>query len=129
MKKLFPLYYLYCINKQCSVSIYYGITELEILFTAENLKATYICTCCNKPLVSAMDFKFRDNSKYQDRTLECVQLINNMEENGTEKKGLPGVLFISTNEPEDIKRKITDQTKLSGYSKSLIFETITYNLN
>jgi len=128
MKKLFPLYYLYCINKQCSVSIYRGITELEIPFTAENVHATYICTCCNEPLVSSMNFKFRKSSKHQDRTLEGVQIVNRMEENGNEKRSLPGVLFISVNEPEAINREITDQTK-AGRNTPLLFEKIQYNLN
>jgi len=75
-----------------------------------------------------MNFKFRKSSKHQDRTLEGVQIVNRMEENGNEKRSLPGVLFISVNEPEDINREITDQTK-AGRNTPLLFEKIKYNLN
>jgi hypothetical protein len=51
-----------------------------------------------------------------------------MEENGNEKRSLPGVLFISVNQPEDINWETTDQTK-SCSDRPLLFEKIKYNLN
>src|ERR1700754_554793 len=124
MKKLFPLYYLYCINKECPVSIYRGITELEIPFSAENINRTYICTCCNQILVSSMDLKFRKDYKHQGRTLEGVQLVNKMEVNGHEKKSLPGVLFIALNDLQGICGAAN-----ACNDRPLLFEQIKYNLN
>jgi tartrate dehydratase alpha subunit/fumarate hydratase class I-like protein len=59
MKNPVELYYLYCLNMQCQVSIYHRMVELRVPFTSENLTATHICPCCNQPLVSLMDIEIR----------------------------------------------------------------------
>jgi hypothetical protein len=51
----FSLYNLYCINMSCEASIYRNSVETQVIFDAENLAATHICTCCRQPLFSAMD--------------------------------------------------------------------------
>jgi len=55
MKKSFPLYYLYCRNTQCEVSLYHFNLALRMPLNAHNLVATHLCECCTMPLVSALD--------------------------------------------------------------------------
>ncbi len=57
MKKSINLFFLYCINIQCDVSIYHRNKEVRIPLNTENLLAKHICTCCNKPLTSAIDLE------------------------------------------------------------------------
>jgi len=55
MKKPLSLYFLYCINKQCSISVYHRIAEIKIPFTDENIVAKHKCIQCDHTLFSAMD--------------------------------------------------------------------------
>jgi hypothetical protein len=54
MEKTAKLYFLYCLNRQCHLSIYHFMLERAVPLTARNLAATYLCTCCGQPLVSSM---------------------------------------------------------------------------
>ena len=64
MKKSFNLYFMYCINIQCDVSIYHKNIEVKIPLTSENLLAKHSCTCCNKPLSSAIDLEPKQLAAY-----------------------------------------------------------------
>jgi hypothetical protein len=57
MKDLFETYYLYCTNFSCNVSIYKNIREVSLPLTGANLSTTHFCSCCHKPLVSAIDME------------------------------------------------------------------------
>jgi hypothetical protein len=76
MKQAFNLYFLYCKNLQCKNSIFHQMVEVQIPFTIENLMATHTCTCCGKPLVSAVNIDINRateeaNSKiYQNQLFE-----------------------------------------------------------
>jgi len=59
MKKSFTLYYLYCMNIQCQVSIYHRNEEVKIPLNIENLLASHTCACCNQPLTSAIDLEMK----------------------------------------------------------------------
>lgn len=59
MKKTISLYYLYCMNAKCQVSIYHRMLEVRLPFTAENLVSTHLCAFCNKPLVSSIDMEIK----------------------------------------------------------------------
>jgi hypothetical protein len=53
------LYYLYCMNVQCQLSIYHRMVERRVPFTAENLVKTHICSCCKDEMISAMDIEIK----------------------------------------------------------------------
>jgi len=55
MKFSFKLYYLYCMNIQCKASLYWGMAELQIPSTAKKWVGIYTCSCCNQPLIAAVD--------------------------------------------------------------------------
>ena len=60
MNQQIKLYYLYCINTHCKVSIYHNMVELQVPFSAKNMVGTYTCPYCNQPLVSAMDVALKN---------------------------------------------------------------------
>jgi hypothetical protein len=53
-------YHLYCIDRQCQVSIYKNMLPVRIPLTAKNLVASHSCTCCHQTLVSAVDLEISD---------------------------------------------------------------------
>ena len=55
MKFSFKLYYMYCMNIQCKASLYWGMAELQIPSTAKKWVGVYTCSCCNQPLIAAVD--------------------------------------------------------------------------
>jgi len=59
MKSSFSLYYLYCRNIRCKVSLYHLNLEVSMPLNADNLVATHLCACCNTPLVSALDIEIK----------------------------------------------------------------------
>jgi hypothetical protein len=59
MNQSLSLYYLYCINRHCQVSIYHRPEELQIPFTVENITKDHICTRCNHLLSSAIDLNIK----------------------------------------------------------------------
>ena len=50
-------FYVYCINMQCHLSIYFKAKEIQISLTAENLVAIKVCSCCNQKMVSPMSLE------------------------------------------------------------------------
>jgi hypothetical protein len=54
MSQPIKLYYLYCINKQCDVSIHHRMVEVIIPFTAANLTGIHTCSVCHQQLHSAV---------------------------------------------------------------------------
>jgi hypothetical protein len=48
-------YNLYCINKDCEISIYRNSAQTRVIFNEENLVTTHFCECCGHLLSSAMD--------------------------------------------------------------------------
>jgi hypothetical protein len=59
MNQTTQLYYLYCVNAQCKVSIYRRMVEVQLPLTAENLIGTHSCQCCNMPLISSVDLEIQ----------------------------------------------------------------------
>lgn len=57
MDKSTKLYYLYCLNLQCQTSIYHNMMALQIPLSEGNLLSEHSCTCCNRPLISAIDLE------------------------------------------------------------------------
>jgi len=51
------LYHLYCININCTASIYYNNAEIQVIFNPENLASIHICAICRRQLYSAMDIE------------------------------------------------------------------------
>ena len=54
MNQPIKLYYLYCVNKQCDISVHRRMVEVRIPFTAANLSGIHTCSLCNQPLHSAV---------------------------------------------------------------------------
>lgn len=54
MQQPIKLYYLYCTNAQCDISIYRRMVEIRIPFTAANLAGTHNCSLCDQQLHSAI---------------------------------------------------------------------------
>jgi hypothetical protein len=52
-------FHVYCLNMQCKLSIYHHGLVIKIPFTANNLVADHPCSCCSRPLVSAMDMEIK----------------------------------------------------------------------
>jgi len=55
MKYSVKFYYLYCMNIECQASIYVGMVELQIPSAAKKWVGIYTCSCCNQPLIAAID--------------------------------------------------------------------------
>jgi hypothetical protein len=77
MKQAFNLYFLYCKNLQCKNSIFHQMVEVQIPFTIENLMATHMCTCCGKPLVSAVNIDINRATEEANSKIYQNQLFNN----------------------------------------------------
>jgi hypothetical protein len=78
MNKSLSLYYLYCINRSCDISIYHRMVELQVPFTVENLGAAHNCAYCGQALVSAMDIEItpaRETINY--RKADKLHFLNN----------------------------------------------------
>jgi hypothetical protein len=54
MQQPIKLYYLYCVNKQCDMSVHHRMVEVRIPFTAANLTGVHTCSLCNQQLHSAV---------------------------------------------------------------------------
>jgi hypothetical protein len=54
MKQSIKLYYLYCTNARCDISIYHSMLEIKIPFTAANLAGVHTCSQCKQQLHSAV---------------------------------------------------------------------------
>ena len=55
MSQQIKLFYLYCTNTKCKVSIYHRMMELRIPLTAKNILGKHTCPHCDQPLVSSID--------------------------------------------------------------------------
>jgi hypothetical protein len=60
MQQPIKLYYLYCTNAQCDVSVYHRMVETRIPFTAANLAGTHTCSLCKQQLHSAIYVGIKD---------------------------------------------------------------------
>lgn len=78
MNQQIKLYYLYCINMHCKVSIFHNMVELQIPLTAKNMVGTYTCPHCNQPLVSAVDVALKNiMSSVNSQNSHQAKVINN----------------------------------------------------
>ncbi len=54
-----PVFYLYCLNTNCRISIYHHPIEIERALNVENLVSAHSCPCCSQALVSSMDIEIK----------------------------------------------------------------------
>ena len=78
MNQTTQLYYLYCVNAQCNVSIYRRLVEVQLPLTAENLVGTHSCKHCNTPLISSVDLEIQHTmAKVNSETAKKMNYLYN----------------------------------------------------
>jgi len=78
MDQTTQLYYLYCVNSQCNVSIYRRLVEVQLPLTVENLVGTHNCKCCNMPLISSVDLEIQHTmAQVNSQTVKKMNYLYN----------------------------------------------------
>jgi len=50
-------FHLYCVNTECSTSVFSNTIHIRLPVTVKNLLTTHYCFCCGNQLVSSIDLE------------------------------------------------------------------------